>query len=265
MKIAIIQKNFTTDDIDKNYEIARDSIYEAYKENPDVIILPELWNICEFNEELKIKVKDERNRAEEFLSIISKKLNVNIIGGSVANLINNKVKNTSLIYNRNGELIASYDKVHLYTGSDEDKYIEAGDKFVTFEIDNVKCAVAICFDISFPEMIRLLTLEGIEILFISAAWPEAGEENFKTYCKARAIENQIFVVANNRLGNTSKNSKEKYCGYSSIINPMGEYIIFPDKNSEIKSSDINLEYKKNLLNEFDLLKNRKKNLYKKLI
>ncbi|MBU5669400.1 carbon-nitrogen family hydrolase [Peptoniphilus sp. MSJ-1] len=199
MKIAIIQDKFDPVNIDKNYKIAEEKILEAAKNRPDTIVLPELWNICEFDEELKEKVIGEGDRVNKFFSKLSKKLNVNIIGGSVANFYNGEVKNTSFIYNRSGELIASYDKTHLYIGSDEDKFTAQGCNFITFKIDNIKCSVAICFDISFPEMIRKLALQGIEILFIVAAWPEAGEENFKTYCKVRAIENQIFVVANNRL------------------------------------------------------------------
>lgn len=261
MKIAIIQDKFDPVNIDKNYKIAEEKILKAAKNRPDTIVLPELWNICEFDEELKEKVMGERERVNKLFSKLSKKLNVNIIGGSVANFYNGEVKNTSFIYNRSGELISFYDKTHLYIGSDEDEFISQGCKFITFEIDNVKCSVAICFDISFPEMIRKLTLQGIEILFIVSAWPEAGEENFKTYCKARAIENQIFVVACNRLGETSKNSKDRFCGQSAVINPMGEYLVSPNKKANIKFAEIDLNYKKELLKTFDLMSSRRKDLY----
>src|SRR5699024_6219048 len=102
-----------------------------------------------------------------FLSDLAKKHHINIIGGSVANKNGDKLYNTSLIFNRKGELVYEYCKIHLVPMLDEPSYLTGGKKKIeTFELDSIKMGVMICYDLRFPELARMLAMDGAQVLFI---------------------------------------------------------------------------------------------------
>ena len=119
------------------------------------------------------------------------------MAGSVANVKGDGVYNTAYIFNREGSCIAEYDKTHLFTPMGEQDFFELGDHTVNFELDGVACAMVICYDIRFPELIRTLTLRGVDVLFVAAQWPRLRKGHWQVLNRVRAIENQCFVVAVN--------------------------------------------------------------------
>ena len=110
-------------------------------------------------------------KMHEFLATLANKYNVNIIGGTVIVEEDDKFYNRSYIFNRKGENIAIYNKIHLFSMSKEDEIFSSGYEIPIFEIDGIKSAVAVCYDIRFPELIRDVALNDISILFLPAAWP----------------------------------------------------------------------------------------------
>ena len=97
-------------------------------------------------------------------------------------------------------MIADYDKVHLFGLMVEDEYLQAGNKESVFELDDIKAASVICYDIRFPEWVRTLMSSGAKVLFVVAEWPKERVEQWEILLRARAVENQAFVVAVNRVG-----------------------------------------------------------------
>ena len=212
----------------------------------DVVVLPELWSTGFYPKPVKDFADHNGLKTHEFLATLANKYNINIVGGTVIVEEDNKFYNRSYILNRKGKNIAIYDKIHLFSMSKEDEVFSAGYEIPIFEIDGIKSGIAVCYDIRFPELIRDVALNDISILFLPAAWPLKRLEHWKILTRARAIENQIFVVAANSEG------------YSSIIDPYGEVLIESEKNSKIISTNINLEVCKEIRNKMNVFNDRRK-------
>src|SRR5699024_8276589 len=129
---------------------------------------------------------------------------------------------TSLVFDRNGELVYEYDKIHLVPMLDEHDYLTGGTKKTrVFELDGIKMGLIICYDLRFPELARQLALDGAEVLHIVAQWPIARKDHWKHLQIARAIENQLFVVSSNTV---RSNETTTFAGESLVIDPWGETV-----------------------------------------
>ena len=242
MKISILQFKSELGNVEKNFDTAEKLMDDA--KNSDVIILPELWTTGYYPTPVENFADKNALRLKNFICAAAKKNNFNVIGGSTIAEISGKNFNRSIVANRAGEIIATYDKVHLFSYADEGKIFSAGNNLSTFEIDGVKCGLAICYDLRFPEFIRKLALSGIEILFIPAAWSLKRIIPRQILTKARAIENQIFVIFANSAGK------------SEMINPAGEIIAESGIGEEILSAEIDLNFRAEVIKNMNLLADR---------
>ncbi|WNB90658.1 carbon-nitrogen family hydrolase [Bacillus sp. NEB1478] len=230
MKIACIQVDVQFGKPQLNYEHIEKKIRETvhlYK--PDTIVLPELWDTGYDLTRLDVISDDNGEKAKKLLSSLAKEFAVNIIGGSVAMRNEQSVYNTMMSFNRNGEHIGTYSKAHLITLMDEEKYISAGDATGLFKVDGILSAGVICYDIRFPEWIRKPFLNGAKVLFVPAQWPIQREIHWRALLIARAIENQCYVIACNRIGSDPNNT---FAGQSMIIDPWGEIVAEASKTEE---------------------------------
>ena len=246
MQVTIAQFKSILGEVDKNFETAENFIRNA--KNSDVVILPELWNTGYFPTPLEKFADRNSERTADFISNLSKKFNLNIVAGSVAAEVDGKFYNRCLVSNRAGKIVATYDKAHLFTFAGEEKIFTAGNKIITFEIDDIKCGIAICYDLRFPEFIRKIALQGAEILFVPAAWSLKRITPRRILTKARAIENQIFVVFVNSAG------------ISEIINPIGEVIGETEINAQNFSVEIDFELRRKIIANMNLLADRNLNV-----
>ena len=242
MKISIVQFKSELGSIDKNFTTAARLIAAA--QNSDVILLPELWSTGYYPTPVENFADVDGRRTTEFLCAAAEKFSVNIIGGSVIVDSGGKIFNRCIVANRRGELVAAYDKTHLFSFADEDKVFNAGDKISTVELDGVRCGLAICYDLRFPEFMRKFALAGAEIIFIPAAWSLKRLTPRRILTKARAIENQIFVV----FANSS--------GFSEVVNPRGEIVAESGRGEEILTADIDLSERTKILREMNLIADR---------
>lgn len=242
MQIAMAQFKSRLGEVEKNFEVAENFIRAA--KNSDVVVLPELWSTGYFPTPLENFADKNAERTADFISHLSRKLNLNIVAGSIIAEVDGKFYNRCLVSNRCGEIVATYDKAHLFTFAGEEKIFTTGDKIVTVEIDGVKCGLAICYDLRFPEFIRKIALQGVEILFVPAAWSLKRLTPRQILTKARAIENQFFVVFVNSAG------------MSEIVNPVGEIICNAETDEKISSVSIDLESRKKFIAMMNLLADR---------
>ena len=242
MKISIVQFKSELGEIEKNFLTAKNLIERT--KNSDVIILPELWATGYYPTPVENFADIEGENTKNFICELAKNFNVNIIAGSIIAKVGEKFFNRCMVANRRGEISAVYDKVHLFGFANEGEIFSAGNKIVTTEIDGVKIGVAICYDIRFPEFIRKISLQGIEILFVPASWSLKRLYPRQILTKARAIENQIFVV----FANSS--------GKSEIINPLGESICESETGEEILTAEIDLNFRHEVIKNMNLLADR---------
>ena len=242
MKISIAQFKSELGAVDENFSTAA-RLIEAAK-NSDVILLPELWSTGYYPTPVKNFADVDGERTKNFLCAAAKKFSVNIIGGSVIVDSGGKIFNRCLVANRRGEIVATYDKTHLFSFAHEDDVFSAGDSVVTVALDGIRCGLAICYDLRFPEFIRKIALAGSEIIFIPAAWSLKRLIPRQILTKARAIENQVFVV----FANSS--------GKSEVVNPRGEVIAQSERGEEILTAEINLTERTEVIAAMNLLADR---------
>mgnify|MGYP000306645884 CR=1 FL=1 len=258
MRIALLQMNVVLGEPETNRSKVEQMVEEAVKEKPDVIVLPETWNTGFFPENV-VELADVKGEpACSLLSRLARENNVNIVGGSISNNVDGKVYNTNYVFNRKGELVSEYRKIHLFSPSGEHNYFEHGREISIYEIDGVKAATVICYDIRFVELIRTLALKGIEILFVPAQWPHPRLEHWRTLLKARAIENQMFVAAVNGVGEAGK---LEFCGTSMLLDPWGKVIAGAEEDEGIITGEIDLSIIKDIRERINVFRDRRPEVY----
>ena len=150
-----------------------------------------------------------------------------------------------------GGLIGKNRKIHLFL--DEKDFVKSGKSIEIIEKENLKIGMLVCYDAIFPEIARELCMKGSQIIFIPANWPEPFYHQWKIATSARALDNQVWVIACNRIG---KDKKFNYFGKSTIINPYGEQIHECSNSEELFIYEIDL----NKSNEFKNIINFKQDL-----
>ncbi|MEH6905546.1 carbon-nitrogen family hydrolase [Neobacillus drentensis] len=259
LKISCIQMDIAFGKPQKNYQTVERLFDKTHTEKPDIIVLPELWttgyDLTHLNEIADFKAA----QTIEFLQNAAQKYQVHLIGGSVANRVENGVRNTLLIINKDGRLVHQYSKLHLFKLMDEHVYLEAGSEKGLFQLDNYQFAGAICYDIRFPEWIRAHTSKGAEALFVVAEWPAQRLSHWRALLIARAIENQCYVIGCNRSGQDPNNH---FAGHSLIIDPWGEVIAEAGENEEILSAEIEMDLVKEVRKQIPIFADRKPEFYK---
>ncbi len=210
------QENF------RNLEVYLDGILLNKKIQPDFLFLPEVfstgWDPHNFDKYADL------GETVDFLSNLAKKHNFNIFGGSYIRQVGDELKNSCPVFLRNGELVAHYDKIHLFEPDGEGLHIKRGNDPVLLEIEGFKIAVSICYDIRFPELFRSFVAHKNrpDLIVNMAAWPRTRAKQFLQMGATRAIENQTYFLA---LSSCGKIKDERYTsGFSCLFNPMGETV-----------------------------------------
>ncbi len=220
MRIALIQQSIVPGNKQANYDRVQAFVHEAVTISepvPDVIILPELWSTGYALAELHSLASAEGNEEADFLGELARKYNIWFAGGSVAAKTVKGITNRAQIVDRTGHLAATYDKTHLVPMLDEDKYLVAGDTCCVYTIENITFGLAVCYDLRFCEFLRKLALKGAQALIISAEWPLVRLNHWQALLKARAIENQCYVLA----ANNTAMGDAPFAGHSQALAPDG--------------------------------------------
>ncbi len=258
MKIAAVQAAISYGDVDANYHIANQAVEAAAAADADIVVLSELWNTSFYPPDVYDLADEEGKRTKAFLSDEAKRHHVHIVGGSVANKKQGKLYNSTFVVDRTGQVVGEYDKVHLFTPGKEDTVFTPGDHLNIFELDGVKMASIICYDVRFGEWVRMAALAGAQILFVPAAWPNPRLGHWQILNQARAIENQMFVVAVNSCG---KAGEYQFCGGSMIIDPWGKVLSQADGREQIITSDVDLSVIEGIRQSINVFRDRRPELY----
>ena len=259
MKISIIQQDINVGEKEKNIEKIKQAIKDVSVNHPDVIVLPELFNTGFFpTDTLNDEADSSGKELKEYMSKIALSCNTNIIAGSIADKRQGKIYNTSYVFNRKGEVVTKYDKIHLFSPMGEDKYFTNGNKICKFTLDSVKCGIIICYDLRFPELTRLLSLREIDILFVVSQWPDVRVSQLKNLLQGRAIENQIYVVNANACG---KCNDTRFGGHSTIVSPLGDLIEELGKSPKNITCDIDLSVLTDIRKNINVYNDRRDDLY----
>lgn len=221
MRIALIQMDIVWENKKANYARAERYFRKAARKSCDLIVFPEMFNTG-FSMNIPAISEDEDGETSHILSDLAKKYGLNVIAGFAAKTAGQKkAKNLAFVFDRNGSNIARYSKMHPFSFAKEDTYFSAGNTRVIFHIEGIPSSVFICYDLRFPEIFRDVARE-VRMIFVIANWPVARKDHWESLLKARAIENQCFVIGVNRTGKDGNGIS--YPGASHIFDPMGKVI-----------------------------------------
>ena len=185
----------------------------------DLVVLPEMFPVG-FSMDVPT-IADHDGETERFVQEIAKEFQITLIGGNVTQP-DDKGRNEALIANPAGEIIGRYQKLHPFRFANEHDHFRAGDDVITFDWQGIKVAPFICYDLRFPEVFRLATKQGAEVLVVIANWPTARVAHWTALLTARAIENQAYVIGVNRVG---VDPTTPYPGRSVVIDPHGATVL----------------------------------------
>lgn len=217
LKIAAVQMTLREGDTEGNTAGACASLDQAGREGVTLAVLPEMWWTGFSYRKLPLFARDTAASLGE-IGDVARRHGMAVVG-SWPEEGEGKIFNTAYVVGPDGRARASYRKIHLFRPMKEDLFLSPGDSLLVDDLGFVKLAVVLCYDLRFPELIRRLALARAEVVVVPSQWPEARIDHFRTLLRARAIENQIFLVGANRAG---RGGKVSFGGYSAIVGPRGE-------------------------------------------
>ena len=262
VKAAVVQLR---SGMDINENLARiDAMFEPLLEHEvDLILLPECF--AQFGGNVDSFGKNT-TEVRHWMSKTAKQHNAWLIGGSIP-FQADKQKNSRascFVYDPQGLLVSRYDKIHLFNASVSDqtgKYCEsndysAGDSPFVVDINKAKVGLSICYDLRFPELYRKLTLSGANILTVPSAFTHVtGQAHWEVLLRARAIENQCYVLAANQ-GGIHENKRQTW-GRSMIISPWGEVIARAEKDPVILLAELDMNIVDEIRTQMPCLEHRR--------
>lgn len=266
IKIATIQSRVFEDKYETIEHLA-EMLGDGAIRDADIAVLPEMWN-CPY----KTKLFPEYAEAQFddswlVMSTLARKNNVYLIGGSIPEVDEQgKVYNTCYIFNRNGEQIGKHRKVHLFDVNfgekpfHESDTLTAGDSFETFDTEWGPMAADICFDVRFPEGMRKQALAGARVIFLPAAFlMNTGEAHWDINIRMRAIENQVFVVADAPMRDSG--TGYEVWAHSMVSDPWGKVLTDMGTEEGIVITEIDLDEIERIRSELPLLDARREDTY----
>lgn len=261
VKILIVQMQSVLGDKEANFDKVNKLLSGNESYCPDLVILPELFAtgwFCDIYSQVAENI--ENSKILNFLKDIARKFHSNVIGGSFARFDEDgQVKNTCPVLDRNGNLIAKYDKMHLYSylGDTENANSVRGKTPVIAKTDIGKIGLTICYDIRFPEIYRCYAYGGADILVNVAAWPLSRKLHWETLSKARAIENQSYMIAVSQTGEIQNGIYN--LGHSAVLSPLGETIAALDYQEAVLRAEFDLDTMKQLRESVKTLSDKQEN------
>ena len=251
MKIALVSLNQEWEDKKANLQKCEFYIKKANEENIDLIIFPEM-TLTGFTNNLKLAENFNNSWTIKKFQKLAKESNIAIIFGVILKE-KDKAKNCSIFLDKKGNILDIYTKIHPFTFANEDKYFIAGKEIVKINFENTKIGLSICYDLRFCNLYSLM--DDCEIVINIANWPAKRVEHWNVLLKARAIENQTYIVGVNRTGIDGNNLE--YIESSKIFNANGDELNFNKINNEVKIYEVDVEWNRNFKENFNTVIDKK--------
>jgi predicted amidohydrolase len=256
-KAAVIQFDIHREDLERNLSAVKRRIAMLSRRGVKLAVLPEMWSVGFANQRLK-ELSKTTPRVLDELGQLAKESNMVIIG-SLPEKQGSKIFNTAYVVDTDGSMRGSYQKVHLFSPTSEHKHFQRGKKAVVVSTHIAPIGLMICYDLRFPELCRSLVLKGASMVAVMAQWPAERVAVWKVLLRARAMENQIFVIGANSCG---RDGAMNYGGHSQIISPDGQVLARGGKHPASLQAAINLQIVEQVRKRIPCLKERVPEAYK---
>ncbi|WP_225871270.1 nitrilase family protein [Pedobacter cryotolerans] len=247
LKITVFQAYLFWENADKNLQNISLKLSSGVREKTDLIVLPEMFNTG-FTMRADEMAEQMDGKTMQWLSKTAASYEC-VITGSLIIKENGNFYNRMIWMKPNGEY-QYYDKHHLFSMADENKHFEAGNEQLIVELKGWKIRLAICYDLRFPVWLRNKNAE-YDILLLVASWPDKRSSHWRTLIHARAVENQTYVVAVNRVGHDG--NQIYHSGHSMCIDPYGNTVYYKPEDEDLYTFSINYPELEKIRRQFPFL------------
>ncbi|MDM5331701.1 carbon-nitrogen hydrolase family protein [Neobacillus sp. CF12] len=268
LKVSMVQMQ-VTNDVEVNVKKAITLIREAAISNPDIVVLPENFHLMGTKKDFFEKAEFIDGCTITTLRMLAREFGIYIVAGTMKLRIKNeeKLRNSCCVINPEGEIQDVYDKIHTFNAQVGDRTYagsqveESGDRIIVTNIKGVPVGLSVCFDIRFPEMFRILALKGAKVILVPAIFMlHTGKDHWEVLLRARAIENQVYMVAPATHGKFPPHEEWSY-GRSMAIDPWGLMIAQSSDKDGVLTVDLDLDLVDDVRKRVPTLSQRRPDVY----
>ncbi|MGH2992707.1 MAG: carbon-nitrogen hydrolase family protein [Solirubrobacterales bacterium] len=268
MRAAAVQLN-STDDKQRNLETAERLVRAAADDGAELIALPEKWNLLAGGEALLAGAEPIDGPTITAARSWARELGVHLVAGSIAERAsdNEKLFNTSVLIDSQGEVEAVYRKIHMFdvdvggVAYRESEHEDPGTEIVVAHAGDVAVGMTVCYDLRFPELYRILAVRGARVIVVPAAFTlHTGKDHWEPLLRARAIENQAFIVAPNHFGEAPPHYHSY--GRSMIVDPWGVILATASDEEAFIAAELDFALQDRVRESLPSLANRRPESYR---
>lgn len=260
--VSLAQMDVVQAKPERNLERGCAMIGEAARRDSDLVCFPEMWTTgfdWVSNRQLApghaaVQAAIAEQAARHAIWVSSPMLRMSADGS---------LRNSSFLFAPDGEQAACYDKIHLFSPFHEDRHVSAGTELCVAETPWGLSGLSVCYDLRFPELFRSCALRGVVLQICSAAFPHPRREHWKVLARARAIENQFFMLAVNRVGSENMGVQESvaFCGSSAVIDPWGTVLVEAEEQECLLTVRLNIDQSAAARKAIPVLRDRRPETY----
>ncbi len=257
LNVSLAQIHIKAGDPRSNWTAMQDLTNESARRGCELIVLPELWDNGYALDKAKENASSLSTGLFAQVAALSRNSNIHVIG-SMLEKRGVGVYNSTAVFSPRSGVMGAYRKIHLFGPLNEPQYLSPGESPLTVDLPWGRTGFAICYDLRFPELFRRYAVEGAKVVIIPAEWPHPRLNHWRTLLQARAIENQMFIIACNRVGESLGTT---YCGHSMIVDPWGEFVCEGGEGEMLLSARINTDMVDEIRAKMPVLADRRPNIY----
>jgi predicted amidohydrolase len=265
LRVAAVQLNSTADKA-RNLAAAERLVREAAADGAELVALPEKWNLLAAGPEQLAGAEPLDGPSLAAARAWARELGIHLLAGSIGERGDEKAFNTSVLIGPDGEDLAVYRKVHMFdvdaggVSYRESEHEQAGSELVTAPVGELIAGLAVCYDLRFPELFRILALRGARLVLLPSAFTAAtGRDHWEVLLRARAIEDQLFVLAPNQFGQAPPHYDS--FGRSMIVDPWGIVLATAPDEECFLAADLDLGAQERVRESLPSLANRRPEAY----
>src|SRR3954467_1131514 len=268
MRAAAVQLN-STDRYDRNLEVAERLVRGAAADRAELVVLPEKWTVLGPPGAIRSSAEPLDGPALTAAAGWARELDIHLVAGSVPEVVpdQDKLANTSVMFGPDGEQRAVYRKIHMFDVEVGDvEYRESaveqpGDQIAIGEAGGGMVGLTICYDLRFPELYRILALRGARVITVPSAFTErTGRDHWEILIRARAIENQVFMIAAGQIGFAPPHYRSY--GRSMIVDPWGVVLAQAPDTESFVAADLDFAIQSEMRDRLPSLRHRRPEAYR---
>lgn len=268
MRAAAVQLN-SGGEVSRNLEVAERLVRAAAADGAELVVLPEKWTVLGDSEALRAAAEPLDGPSLGAARSWAAELGIHLVAGSIPERAEGHERffNTSTLIDPDGEIAAVYRKIHMFDVEvggvryRESEHEQPGDEIVIGDVDGVEVGLTVCYDLRFPELYRILAVRGARVMTVASAFTLAtGRDHWDVLLRARAIENQAFVVAPNQFGEAPPHYSSY--GRSAIVDPWGVVLARAPDGERVVTAELDLAAQERVRSSLPSLANRRPRSYR---